>query len=881
MRFVRVLSVAVLSLVALGVDTRAHLRVRTVAELPDDVALRVVLRKLASTGTFMETTAHPDDEDNALLAQLTYGRGMRTVLVSATRGDGGQNEIGPEIFQALGVLRTEELLAVHRFDGAEQFFTRAIDFGYSFSIDETIQEWGHDEIVGDYVRHIRAIRPDVIAGFICGGDGGGQHHQASARLTNEAFRAAADPGRFPEQIRDGLRPWQAKRVFCTESAAASAAARAILSPSTSGFDSLLGRTYSELGLEARSMHKCQGTSQLLLLPGETRPRRYRLTDSTIGERGVAPADLFEGIDTTLAGLASYAESQSSAELTSGLTAIAQAVASATRAVENGGPAAAAAPLARGLAALRDLRAKLKAFTLSDGTRYEIDFRLSQKEPQFQDALLLTHGIRLEALADDGTVVPGQQVKVNVVAGNNGAADVTLNGVTFSGLKGAPSACGGPVPAGGAVSCPADFTVGDVPFSTPYWTPRTDSARYDFDRDVPFGLPFRPSPFVATFAFTIGGTPVTVRRAVEFRYSDLYAGEKRMELQVVPPFNVRVTPEIAVVPSGGSGARTRTIEVTATDNVAGQLAAAASLKVPDGWRVTPASAPINFARAEEAVTVSFTVAPPPHAKPGDYAIDATVAAQDGSYTSSNGYQIVEYPHIHRRHVVEPARTRLKAIDVKIAPGLRVGYVMGVGDQMPAAIQQLGADVHLIDERELASGNLSRYDVVVTGVRAYERRPDLRAHNNHLLAYVQNGGVVLVNYNKLEFNDAQYGPYPAKNGTDRITDEHAPVEMLVPSHPVFNVPNRIGPNDWAGWVQERGTYFLADRDRRYVDLVRMSDPFPLNPGPKTGALVEAHYGQGRWIYIGLGLWRQLPAGTDGAYRLMANLLSLGSHHRTGRD
>jgi hypothetical protein len=239
----------------------------------------------------------------------------------------------------------------------------------------------------------------------------------------------------------------------------------------------------------------------------------------------------------------------------------------------------------------------------------------------------------------------------------------------------------------------------------------------------------------------------------------------------------------------------------------------------------------------------------------------------------GYQVVEYPHIHRRHVVEPAVTRVKVIDVQIAPGLRVGYVMGVGDEMPEAIRQLGPDVRLLDASDLASGDLSRYNVIVTGVRAYERRPDLRAHNSRLLEYVRNGGVLLVNYNKQEFNQAQYGPYPVKNGQDRVTDENAPVQVLTPKHPVFNVPNRIGPETWEGWVQERGTYFLADRDPKYVDLVSLTDPFPLNPGRKTGALVEAQYGKGRWIYIGLGLWRQLPAGTDGAYQLLANLLSLG--------
>ena len=932
MRVLRIL-LPTLLLLLITTPLPAQLRVKPIGELPGDVSLRLLLRKLASTGTFMETTAHPDDEDNALLALMSHGRGMRTTLVSATRGDGGQNEIGPEIFQALGVLRTEELLAVHRFDGAEQYFTRAVDFGYSFSIDESIQKWGHDEIVGDYVRHIRTIRPDVIIGFLCGGGGGGQHHQASTRLTLEAYRAAADPSRYPEQIKEGLRPWQAKRVFCTEFGgpqAQAASSADLLRVTTSEFDPLLGRTYAELGLEARSMHKCQGTSQLLLLPGAAPTRTYRLKDNVIGQPGVAPKDLFEGIDTSLVGLTQYAGAQPPANLVIALQEIAASVDQARQAIEGHGPEAAATPLIQGLAALRSLRASLgaqasgssqPAIQVQPDARYEIDFRLAQKETQFEEALLLTHGIRLEALADDGTVVVGQNVKVSTLAGNNGVADVTLKSVSLSGFASPASSSpslgavcvpvAGSIVTGKAVSCDSTLSIAQAPLSTPYWTPRTDAARYDFDKDVPFGVPFRPTPFHAMFALTIGGAELRVDRTVEFRYSDIVAGEKRMELQVVPPFAVQTTPDIAVIPGGAAPARAsearelererqaerdederpakpatktptaaarstaasraRTIVVTVTNNVSGAVNATATLEVPPGWTVSPASAPLKFARSDEQVNTSFKVTPPANARVGEVAVRAVVSAPD--LTSRVGYDVVEYPHIHRRHVVEPAETRVKVIDVRIAPGLKVGYVMGVGDDMPAAIHQLGADVRMIDPAELASGDLSRYNVIVTGVRAYERRPDLRANNSRLLAYVSNGGVLLVNYNKQEFNQAQYGPYPVKNGQDRVTDENAPVEVLAPRDPVFTVPNRIGPESWAGWVQERGTYFLAERDSRYVDLVRMTDPFPLNPGQKTGALVEAQYGKGRWVYIGLGLWRQLPAGTDGAYRLLANLLSLG--------
>jgi LmbE family N-acetylglucosaminyl deacetylase len=850
-----------------------------------------MLRKVNSIGTFMETTAHPDDEDNPLLAMLGHGEGMRTVLVTATRGDGGQNEIGPEIFQALGVLRTEELAAAHRFDGAEQYFTRAVDFGFSFSIEESLEKWGHDEILGDYVRHIRTIRPDVIAGFVCGGEGGGQHHQASARLTAEAFRAAADPSMFPEQIKQGLRPWQARRVFCTDASGfgppsqRKPATPDLVTVSVAGFDPLLGRSYAEIGTEARSMHKCQGVSQLLLLPGATGfgtgGRTYRQQDTVLGQKEVAPASLFEGIDTSLMGLAAYAGPKPPSQLRAGVREIAGAVRAATQLVATDGQFAAARPLAMGLNAVRKLRGKLADIGLNASAQYEIDFRLEQKERQFEHALVLSQGMRLEALADDGVVVGGQPITLSFIAANNGREAVTLDRIGVAGFEGTPAACSKPIAGRAHVSCTAEVRVpASAPLSTAaYWKPRADASRYDFDPDVPFGVPFRPSPFRVTFELTIAGARVSAEQVVEHRYGDLFGGEKRMEVTVVPSFSVRTTPEIAVIPASVVADATqsrRDIKVTVVNQGKGAATGTVSIKSPEGWQVLPAAAPVKFSREDEEVTLTFSAAPAAGARVGEFPVTAVAQITGAGATASSdrGYQIIEYPHTRRRHVVEAARTRVKVIDVTVAPGLQVGYIMGVGDQMPEAIEQLGAEVHLIEPDELASGDLSVYNVIVTGVRAYERRDDLRANNHRLLRYVEDGGTVLVNYNKGEFNQAQYGPYPAKNSSARVTDENAPVEILVPDSPVFNRPNKIGPETWAGWVQERGTYFLTDTDGRYEHLVRITDPFPFNPQPKTGALVRAAYGKGQWIYLGLGLWRQLPAGTDGAYRLLANLLSLGA-------
>jgi hypothetical protein len=308
-------------------------------------------------------------------------------------------------------------------------------------------------------------------------------------------------------------------------------------------------------------------------------------------------------------------------------------------------------------------------------------------------------------------------------------------------------------------------------------------------------------------------------------------------------------------------------------------------------VAPPAATVSFTREDESTTTRFTVTPPARATAGEHEISAEVVEAAGTFagqapgqvpgtsaakvpgTFGVGYQVIEYPHIQRRHKIVPAVARFKVIDVAIAPALAVGYIMGVGDEVPAALRQLGARVTLIDNDEMAWGDLSRYSAIVTGVRAYERRADLRANNHRLLKYVEAGGTAIVQYNKMEFNQAQYGPYKALTSSDRITDENAPVTILVSGHPVFNVPNKLNDSDWQGWVQERGTYFLGERDPKYVDLVEMEDLFDFNKGPKRGAFVEARYGKGRWLYVGLGLWRQLPSGTDGAYRLFANLISLG--------
>ena len=896
-----------LFLVALGlVAPHAQNRLVPIAALRGEPALELLLRKLDTSGNLMMTTAHPDDENNALLAYYGHGMGYRTSLVTATRGEGGQNEIGPELFEALAVLRTEELLAAHRFDGAEQYFTRAVDFGYSFSIDETLQKWGRQEILGDYVRMIRTIRPDVIVGFVFDGAGGGQHHQASSRLSAEAFKAAADPAAFPEQIqKEGLRPWQAKKFYYTafsfgpqgnQPPAGEGASKVLAFSGGEAYDRVLGRTFSEIAGEARSMHKCQGMSQLLPLPaGESNqgfggPRTYRLRDTVLAD-GVnrTENDLFDGIDTRLAGLASFAGAQPPEELTSRLDRIQAAVNDARAALAKSGGTGTVPALLRGLSTVRELRSQLPNLPIGEDAKYEIGQRLRFKDTQFGQALLLAADVQLEAIARDGLVVGGQTVQVDLLAANRSTVvPVMMSRRSLNGFEVKGELCKDDALMRGPESrqtCTVNAQVpADARLTAAHFKYATDAARFVLDPDVPPGLPFRPTPFTATFVLNVAGADVSTTVPVQFRSeADIFSGEKRAEVHVVPRFAVAVSPDIVIVPMAATPATARgadrDVRVTVTNHARSATKAEVVVDVPDGWRVAPATIPVAFTREDEAMTVRFRVSspPPPMMKAGNVVVKAHV--REGTANFAQGYRVIEYPHTTRRHVLVAPEVTVKTLDVRVKPNLTVGYVMGVGDEIPPALEQIGARVELLDRDDLAWGDLNRFDVVMTGVRAYERRADLRAYNQRLIDYARAGGTVIVNYNKFEFNDAQYGPYPAKVGRERVTDENAEVRLLQPKHPVFTGPNPLARTDWMGWVQERGLYFLdtEGRDPQMVDLLEMEDPFPYNKGSKRGALVEAKVGQGRWIYIGLGLWRQLPAGTDGAYRLMANLISMGSAPR----
>ena len=955
----RIVLVSLLGLATLSAPApRAQLRVTPLDEGRGHAALGLALRHLSNTGIFMHATAHPDDENNGLLVMLNRGLGFRTALATATRGNGGQNEIGPEIFEALGVLRTEELAAVHRFDGAEQYFTRAVDFGFSFSIEETFEKWGRDEITADYVRLIRLVRPDVIVGMRPDGPSGGQHHQASAVISRDAYKAAGDAAKYPEQIKAGLRPWQPRKYYFSRFGFSSEPPPTgkVLSLNLGAYDPLIGKTYVEIGTEARSMHKCQGMGQMLALPGPA-ISSFQLVESAIaGQMEKEEQSLFDGIDYSIGGLARFAGARPPRDLTQGLATINAAVQNAQKAYQSSGGQAALQPLLAGLRAVRSMRGQLPRLQIDEGGRFEIEFRLRQKEREFQQAIVLANNVLVEALADDGVVVPGQSLKVALIVANRGSVDVNVKQASFEGFSGklvctltartaSPGFMGGrgrasAPPSGPPLSmlkkdqvahCEPALTVPQAERITePYWHRAGEAGRYTFDDDAPFGSPYRPTPFYAQTTFTFGADAEEVYHAmpVQFRSEgNIFTGEKRSELLVVPAVSARVTPEVTILPlanvaavappppppspeptgrgrrggrgstpaagggptagRGGRGGRgappppppvpvapvvddRREVRVTVSNATPGAAETVVTLALPQGWTSTPAQESVAFTREDEERTVRFQVTPAPGTPVGAYPIQATASLGEQAFT--RGYQVVEYPHTRRQHIFESAQTTFKIVDVKIAPNLTVGYIVGVGDSVPEAIQQLGPKLETIGPEALAWGDLSRFNTIVTGVRAYERRADLRANNSRLLDYVRGGGTLIVQYNKFEFNEAQYAPYPAKVTSDRITDETAPVRVVNPSDPLFAAPNRITDEAWQGWVQERGLYFLSSDDARFREHLVITDPYPNNPGEKTGALVSASFGKGRWVYVGLGLWRELPAGVPGAYQLLANLLSV---------
>lgn len=890
-----------------------------VTALPHDTGatgLGLALRQLPNDGAVLYVTAHPDDENNGVLVALNRGRGLKTSLLTVTRGDGGQNEIGSELFQAIGILRSEELAAVHRYDGADQYFTRAFEFGYSFSVEETFEKWGKEEILRDVVKVIRTVRPDVILTMNRDGQAGGQHHMGSARLAHEAFRVAADPTRFPEQLQAGLRPWQARKIYqagggnpgggaALSAAGGAAPPQTPVRVPTGDFDPLLGMSWAQFGQRARANHLCQGMGQMETRPGES-GGSFSLYDSEPRVTGTEE-DILADVDTTVRRMARFAAGQEAAvpTLAKDLDAIYATSREAMDAFDMRAPHKTMPALVKGLGQVRALRSTVASSTLSADARQELLWRIDRKEQDFMKALQFAQGLVVHVNVGDGNVVRGQSFEVTAQVFNTGPEPMTVNevalhvpqGWTATLKQGQPGA----IAYNEAATLIYNVTVGpNARYSQPYWKRSTakgpGSDRYEIEIPEHHLLPWSPPDVTATIKYTAGGASASLNAPAYYRYDGPWVGgEKQKVVNIVPNVSLKLTPSIAVVPVAAGGQK-KEFRVSVLNNAPSASDVSVSLEVPAGWRVEPASTTLKFSVEEEEMSAQFFVTPPARVTPGEAEIRAV--AVRGNETFREGYQVIAYNHIQTRHLFHPALSKVKMIEVTVPANRQVGYVMGSGDEVPDAIRQLGATVTMLSPEEVAFGDLSKYTTIVLGIRAYEKRPDLRAYNQRLFDFARAGGHLVVQYNKTAMNQlgggqagpppgaftggggrggrgsappsSPYVPYPGGITSNRVTVEETAIRVLEDGTTEMSSPNRITAADFDGWVQERGLYFFGANDPRYTDILAATDPWAFNPGEKKGMLTVAQLGKGTWTYVGLGLWRQLPAGVPGAYRILANLI-----------
>ncbi|MCY3713121.1 MAG: PIG-L family deacetylase [Gemmatimonadetes bacterium] len=861
--------------------------IRPVPDGKGTSTLAQAVLRLPVVASLLHTGAHPDDENSALVAYVSRGLHARTAYLSLNRGEGGQNLIGPELYDAIGVIRTEELLTARRFDGAEQFFTRTYDFGFSKSAEETLEYWNHDEmLLSDVVRVIRRFRPDVIVSVFADSprDGHG-HHQAAGRITREAFFVAADPERFPEHLRDGLRPWQARKLYINNTRASFDSIDSLV-VDVGTYSPVLDRSYRELGLAGRSMHRSQDMGTLQPKgPATTKIKLVARASMADAADTVGDAHLFDGLDTTFMRFHAMAGPDAGkipgfAGRLERLDALAREAVDAYRPLD---PPAVLDPVLEGLRMIRALRSDLEQGGLPANVLADMLFLIDQKEEDFANAAVLALGMAFEVLTSDDRVVPGNLLGVHLVLLNRSARSVRVTNLALE-VPDSWTAAPDPVPArptrqtldiGYNESYAENWRV-DVPpdagLTRPYWYRRSlNDPRVVVDDTALIGLPWRPQPVIGRARFIVDGVEIEIRRPAQYRFADRAFGEIRRELQVVPALSVTMDPPVAVAPSGRENPLRFSVSVVS--NVDGGIEGGLTLEAPDGWEVSPGEVPLSFSGRGQAATFSYTVVPALDAPDGAY--DVRSVAKAGGNVYREGYEVIAYPHIEPRHLYRGSSSVVQVAPVDLPDDLSVGYIMGTGDQVPLVLEQMGLQVRLLTGEDLATADLGAFDLIIAGVRAYEVRDDLIAVNQRLLDYVEAGGVYIVQYNKYAFNLDQYGPYPFQINRphDRVTREDAPVDILVPDHPVFNRPNRITDADFDGWVQERGLYFQGEWDPRYTPLMASQDP---GESPKGGGLLEARYGKGCYIYTGYAWFRQLPAGVPGAVRLFANLIGLAAEN-----
>ena len=793
--------------------------------------IQLALQKLNVLGRVLYIAAHPDDENTNLMAYWSNGALYDTAYLSVTRGDGGQNLIGPELREKLGVIRTEELLAARKQDHARQFFTRAIDFGFSKSSDETLKIWDRDKILSDIVWVIRSFRPDVLVTRFSPEDTITHgHHTASAILAREAFTAAADPKRFPSQLRLA-KVWQPKRIVWNTSQFFFQNRNLPFDPTgltiveAGGFNPLLGKAFTEIAAASLSMHKSQGVG--------SPPRRGARKEYFKLLAGPEMAEgLFDGVDTTW-------------NRVSGADDVSKRVQEVIGGFNPADPAKSIPKLLE----LREALALLK------------DDWAVAKVGDVESLIAACAALHLESSTALAAVSPGQPLPVKFDAINRSAVPVKLVSIRAP-VSGETLRIDAPLNRDEFLSKDLNPTLpANVPYSQPYWLrdpSRTGTFTVDDQRLI--GLPENPAAFPIEATLDIAGKELRYLTETKFRRVDPVAGEIHESLVVAPPVFVNL-PNAAFVFASEKPKRINVQVRASTAAVKGEV----RLEVPDRWLATPKSVSIDLKGADDKATAEFLVTPPKSPAEGNIRAIVDVGGQQFSL----GREPIYYPHIGTQMLMPPAEARVVRSDIH-KRGSVIGYLPGAGDEIPECLDQIGYTVEILDPSQLAPQDLSRFDAVVLGIRAYNTQDQITELQRKLLAYAEAGGVVVAQYSTTaDLKTKQIGPYPLELSRDRVTDETAEVRVLAPDHPALNTPNKITSEDFKGWVQERGLYFANKWDPQWTPLLSSNDP---GDKPLDGGLLVAKTGEGYFVYTGYAWFRQLPAGVPGAYRIFVNLVSL---------
>jgi LmbE family N-acetylglucosaminyl deacetylase len=794
--------------------------------------IQLALQKLNVLGRVLYIAAHPDDENTNLIALWANGSLYQTAYLSVTRGDGGQNLIGPELGERLGVIRTHELLAARRLDHGQQFFTRAVDFGFSKSAAETLRIWDRDKILADIVWTIRRFRPDVIVTrFSPDDDKTHGHHTASALLAREAFQAAADPKRFPEQLAS-VEVWKPTRIVWNTSPFFFQNRNIPFDPAglttleAGGFSPLLGKAFTEIAAASLSMHKSQGVGRS---PGRgARKEYFKLLDG-------APMteNLFDGIDTTW-----------------GRVPKSEAIAGKVKQLlATFSPADPAASIPK----LLELRKELAAMDKKDW--------LIAKTGEIDTLIAACLGLHIESSTTSATISIGQTLPIKLEAINRSNVPVQLVEARTP-ISGQDLRLDVPLPQDQFVAKDLTPALGkEVTFTQPYWLRKPPAlGTFTVDDQKLIGLAENPPPFPVEVIVRVGDQDLRYWVDTKYRTVDPVIGEVRQNLVIAPPVFANLQNSVFVF--GDDKPKTVQVRVTAsTGAVSGQL----RLEAPKGWRIEPVSVPVEIKAADAESFATFTIHPPPN--PGDGTLRAIVKVDGQDYSFAR--ERISYQHIGVQTLMPPAEAKIVRADIK-KKGELIGYVPGAGDDIPQSLQQIGYNVKTLDGSEITAENLKRFDAVVLGIRAYNTQDHIAAWQAELLAYVKAGGVVVAQYNTTaDLKTKEIGPFPFEISRDRVTDENAEIRILAPDHPLLNSPNKISGDDFKGWVQERGLYFPNKWDASWTALLSCNDP---GEKPLDGGLLVAKSGQGYFVYTGYAFFRQLPAGVPGAYRLFANIVSL---------